>query len=242
MRGFSVWFAPRNNRGAVFSVRGPCREDIREYGNGHFSWRFAHGCQTSVHTWSDNKVRKLATACLPWQQWTDTSVCFDDVGISSFHTVLLLIYGSPLLSGIYYCLSALWCAIARMSKLLVKLGKSGSEIREMLVQVCCHNVMKRTAIYKWVTRFSAGRECHWRRDIRTASSEQNWRKHCKISSNFAWKSSDDRQEHSRVSEHQHKNRKILIEYLDMRKVCAKMIPKDLLTRHCLCGCFYLINK
>jgi hypothetical protein len=24
----------RNNRGAVFSVHGPCREDIREYGNG----------------------------------------------------------------------------------------------------------------------------------------------------------------------------------------------------------------
>jgi hypothetical protein len=28
-----VWSAPRNNRGAVFSVRGPCRDDIREYGN-----------------------------------------------------------------------------------------------------------------------------------------------------------------------------------------------------------------
>jgi hypothetical protein len=24
-----------NNRGAVFSVRGPCREDIRKYGNGN---------------------------------------------------------------------------------------------------------------------------------------------------------------------------------------------------------------
>jgi hypothetical protein len=31
---FSVWSTPRNNRGAVFSVRGQCREDIREYGNG----------------------------------------------------------------------------------------------------------------------------------------------------------------------------------------------------------------
>ncbi|PNF38803.1 hypothetical protein B7P43_G12023 [Cryptotermes secundus] len=28
-------------------------------------------------------------------------------------------------------------------------------------------------------------------------------------------------------------RKILTEDLDMRKVCAKMVPKDLLTRHCL---------
>jgi hypothetical protein len=30
---FSVWAAPCNNRSAVFSVRGPCREDIRVYGN-----------------------------------------------------------------------------------------------------------------------------------------------------------------------------------------------------------------
>jgi hypothetical protein len=30
---FSVWSEPRNNRGAVSSVRGPCREDMREYGN-----------------------------------------------------------------------------------------------------------------------------------------------------------------------------------------------------------------
>ena len=28
-------------------------------------------------------------------------------------------------------------------------------------------------------------------------------------------------------------RKILTEDLDMRKVCAKMVPKDLFTRHCL---------
>jgi hypothetical protein len=31
---FSVWSAPCNNRGAVFSMCGSCREDIREYGNG----------------------------------------------------------------------------------------------------------------------------------------------------------------------------------------------------------------
>jgi hypothetical protein len=30
---FSVWSAPCNNRGAVFSVRGPYREDMRDYGN-----------------------------------------------------------------------------------------------------------------------------------------------------------------------------------------------------------------
>jgi hypothetical protein len=50
-----------------------------------------------------------------------------------------------------------WCAVARMSKhikFLVKLGKSGSEIREMLVQVYRDNAMKKTAVYKWVTRSS----------------------------------------------------------------------------------------
>ena len=63
-----------------------------------------------------------------------------------FTTVLLLICGSLFLSGIYYCPRVFWCAAARMSELeleqrtnvkfLVKLGKSGNEIREMLVQVC----------------------------------------------------------------------------------------------------------
>jgi hypothetical protein len=43
-------------------------------------------------------------------------------------------------------------------KILVKLGKSGSEIREMLVKVYSDNAMKKTAVYKWVTRFSEGRE------------------------------------------------------------------------------------
>jgi hypothetical protein len=32
----------------------------------------------------DNKVRELATVCLPWQQWTETSLWFDDVGTSAF--------------------------------------------------------------------------------------------------------------------------------------------------------------
>jgi len=39
-------------------------------------------------------------------------------------------------------------------KFLVKLGKSGNEIREMLVQVYGDNGMKKTAVYKWVKCFS----------------------------------------------------------------------------------------
>ena len=60
-------------------------------------------------------------------------------------TAVLLIYGSLFLSGIYYCLRLFCCAAARMSELeleqrtnikfLVKFGKSGNEIRYMLVQV-----------------------------------------------------------------------------------------------------------
>jgi hypothetical protein len=44
-----------------------------------------------------------------------------------------------------------------MSKFLVKLGKNGSEIREILAQVYRNNAMKKTAVYKWVTCFSKGR-------------------------------------------------------------------------------------
>jgi hypothetical protein len=63
-----------------------------------------------------------------------------------FTSVLLLIYGSFLLGGIYYCLSVFWCAVTRISELLAKLGKSGSEVREMLAQVYEDNDTKKTAI------------------------------------------------------------------------------------------------
>ena len=43
-------------------------------------------------------------------------------------------------------------------KFLVKLGKSGNENREMLVQVYGDNAMKKTAVYKRAKRFSEGRE------------------------------------------------------------------------------------
>ena len=38
-------------------------------------------------------------------------------------------------------------------KFLVKLGKSGNEIRDMLVQVYRDNAMKKTAVYEWVNHF-----------------------------------------------------------------------------------------
>ena len=87
------------------------------------------------------------------------------------HRVLALAaldYGSLFLSGIYYCLRVFWCIATRISELelkqrtninfLVKLGKSGNEIREMLVQVYGDNATKKTAVYNWVKGFYEGRE------------------------------------------------------------------------------------
>jgi hypothetical protein len=118
-------------------------------------------------------------------------------------------------------------------KFLVKLSKSGSEKRDMLVQVYGDKAMKKTTVYICVTFFWRKRMCHWWSEMRTASNKQNWRKHCKSASNCIWKSSADCQEHSRGSEHWQRNSKTLTDDLDISKVGAKMVPKDLLTQHCL---------
>jgi hypothetical protein len=84
-----------------------------------------------------------------------------------FAAVLLLICESLFLSGVYHCLTLFWWAVLRVLdleleqwmniKFLVKLGKSGSEIRELLVQVYGDSTMKKTAVFKWVPCFSEGR-------------------------------------------------------------------------------------
>ena len=38
-----------------------------------------------VYVWSDNKVRELASLCMPWEHWTKALVWFDDFHIPSFH-------------------------------------------------------------------------------------------------------------------------------------------------------------
>ena len=78
-----------------------------------------------------------------------------------FTAALLLIYGSLFLSGIYYCLRVFWCAAARMSELELEQRtniKFLVKLREILVQVYGDNAMKKTAVCKWVKRFSEGRE------------------------------------------------------------------------------------
>jgi hypothetical protein len=87
-----------------------------------------------------------------------------------------------------------------MSELLVKLGKSRSKIREMLVKVYGDNAMKKTTIYKWVTCFSEGREGvtdEGRSGLpATSRTEENIAKFVKL----CVKSSAGYQEHSRASE------------------------------------------
>jgi hypothetical protein len=51
---------------------------------------------TYLCTSSDTNVRELATVCLPWQQWAETSIWFDDVGISAFHSRVVVHLWEPL--------------------------------------------------------------------------------------------------------------------------------------------------
>jgi len=76
----------------------------------------------------------------------------------------------------------------------------------MLVQVYVDNAMKKTAVYNLVKSFSEGRESVTEEESSgRPTTSRTEEKHCKISSNFAWKSSADCQEHSRASEHRHRN-------------------------------------
>jgi hypothetical protein len=56
---------------------------------------------TYMHTLSD-KVREVTTVCLAWQQWTENSVWLLTLVYQRFTAVLLLIYGSLFLIGVYY--------------------------------------------------------------------------------------------------------------------------------------------
>jgi len=99
----------------------------------------------------------------------------------------------------------------------------------LLVQVYGDNAMKKTAVYKWVKRFSEGRESvtDEERSGRPATSKteeniakvrQIVRENCRLTL---------RSISEQVNINRETVRKILTEDLDMRKVCAKMVPKEL---------------
>jgi len=99
----------------------------------------------------------------------------------------------------------------------------------MLVQVYGDNAVKKTALYKWVKRFSEGRESVTDEERSgqpaTNRTEENIAKIRQIvreNSRLTVRSIAEQ-----VNIDRETVRKILTEDLDMRKVCAKMVPKEL---------------
>jgi hypothetical protein len=45
----------------------------------------------NLYMWSENKVRELATVCLPWQHWTKVLVWFDAVDLSAIHSYVVIV-------------------------------------------------------------------------------------------------------------------------------------------------------
>ena len=99
----------------------------------------------------------------------------------------------------------------------------------MLVQVYEDNAMKKTAVYKWVKRFSEGRESVTDEEISgrpaTSRTEENTAKARLIVREN--RRLTVRSIAEQVNLDRETVRKILTEDLDMRKVCAKMVPKGL---------------
>jgi len=89
--------------------------------------------------------------------------------------------------------------------------------------------MKKTVVCKWVKRFSEGREnvTDEERSGRPATSrtEENNGKVCQIVRENCWLTVRTIAE--QVNMDRETVRKILTEDLDMRNVCAKLVPKEL---------------
>jgi len=99
----------------------------------------------------------------------------------------------------------------------------------MLVQVYGDNAMKKTAVYKWVKRFSEGRESVTDEEgsgrpatSRTEENIANVRQIVRENRRLTVRSIAEQ-----VNIDRETVRNILTEDLDMRKVCAKMVPKEL---------------
>ena len=99
----------------------------------------------------------------------------------------------------------------------------------MLVQLYGDNDMKKTEVYKWGKRFSEGRES-------VADEERLGRPATSRTKEIIAKARQIVHENRRltirsiaeqVNIYREIIRKILTEDLDIRKVCAKMVPKDL---------------
>ena len=112
-------------------------------------------------------------------------------------------------------------------KFLVKLGKNGPEIHQMLQQVYGEYALKERTVFKWVQRFGEGREDS-KDDARsgrpsTSSGNEN------IDRVRYLALSDRRLTVRMIAEDlglvKSSVRTILTEHLEMKKVCAKIVPK-----------------
>jgi len=87
---------------------------------------------------------------------------------------------------------------------LVKLGKSGNKIKEILLQVYGDNGMNKTAVYKGVKRVSEGRESVTDEERSgqpaTSRTEENIAENFTLSEKFI-----GCRKHSRASEHRQRN-------------------------------------
>ena len=99
----------------------------------------------------------------------------------------------------------------------------------MLVQVYGDNAMKKTAVYKWVRRFSEGRESVTDEErsatIRTEENIAKIRQIVRENRRLTVRSIAEQ-----VNIDGETVRKILSEDLDMRKVCAEMVPNKLIEK------------
>jgi len=99
----------------------------------------------------------------------------------------------------------------------------------MLVQVYGDNAMKKTAVYKWVKRFSEGRESVTEEEgsgrSTTSKTEENIAKVHKIVRENRRLTVRSIAEQVNIDRETVRN--ILTEDFDMRKVWAKMVPKEL---------------
>jgi len=99
----------------------------------------------------------------------------------------------------------------------------------ILVQVYVDNAIKKTAAYKWVKCFSEGRESvtdeersGWPATSRTEENIAKVRQIVHENRRLTVRSIGEQ-----VNIDSETVRKILTEDLDMKKVCAKMVPKEL---------------
>jgi len=113
------------------------------------------------------------------------------------------------------------------STFLVKLGKNGPEIHQMLQQVYGECALKEITVFKWIQRFREGREDP--KDDASSRHPSTSRGNENIDRVLPLVLSDRRFTGRMIAEEiglgKSSVHTILREHLDMKMVCAKIVPK-----------------